>query len=172
MEPTFDPEALLDRLAEAGIDFVVVGAVAVGFHGVIRATKDLDVCPGPAPANYQRLARLLVTLAATHAAAADFAADEFPHDPTDPDQLALGGNFQLATALGPLDIMQWLPGIDGDQAFPTLAAEAVETAWRGRRLRICSLRHLRMMKRAAGRSQDLQDLGDLAVAHPEPPPGT
>jgi len=37
----------------------------------------------------------------------------------------------------------------------------------GRRSKVCSLQHLRLMKRTAGRGQDLQDLRDLAIAHPE-----
>ena len=34
-------------------------------------------------------------------------------------------------------------------------------------VRVCSLEHLRQMKRAAGRPQDIQDLSDLELAHPE-----
>jgi len=34
-------------------------------------------------------------------------------------------------------------------------------------VRTASLSHLRDMKRAAGRPQDLQDLADLAIAHPD-----
>jgi hypothetical protein len=33
--------------------------VAVGFHGYVRATKNLDIVPAPDPANLERLAGVL-----------------------------------------------------------------------------------------------------------------
>jgi hypothetical protein len=167
----FDPEALLERLSTAGVSFVVIGGVAVGFHGVIRGTKDLDICPEPDGVNYERLASVLSALEATNAGDGDLDPSEFPHDPRNPGELAAGGNFQLATSLGALDIMQWVPGIDADHAYPVLAADAVEIEWAGRPLHICSLEHLRLMKRTAGRPQDMQDLRDLELAHGEGPTG-
>ena len=160
----FDPDALLRRLGQAEIDFIVIGGVAVAFHGVVRGTKDLDICPAPSRANYERLATLLVALDATQAGAGEFDPSELPHDPTDPAQLEQGGNFQLATALGALDLMQWIPGIDAEHAYGTLAEDSVAVDWRGQRLAVCSLEHLRLMKRTAGRPQDLQDLRDLELA--------
>lgn len=61
--------------------------------------------------------------------------------------------------------MQWVSGIDADHAYAVLGADAVDAEVEGVRVRICSLAHLRAMKRAAGRPQDLQDLADLAIAH-------
>jgi len=37
-----------------------------------------------------------------------------------------GGNFRLETSLGVLDIMQWLPGIEAEHAYETLARDALE----------------------------------------------
>ncbi len=62
------------------------------------------------------LRRLLRDLDVQHVGAADFAADELPYDPTDPEQLAQAANFRLETRLGPLDIMPWVAGIDEDPA--------------------------------------------------------
>ncbi len=45
---------------------MVVGGLAVGAHGVIRATPDLDLVPDPAPANMQALAKGLSELGAEH----------------------------------------------------------------------------------------------------------
>ena len=114
-------ELLLLALREAQVRFVVIGGIAVGVHGYLRATKDLDVVPDPEPENLARLSSLLRELDAEHVGVADFAADEFPYDPTDPEQLAQGANFRLETRLGPLDIMQWVAGIDEDPAYPALA---------------------------------------------------
>ena len=39
-----DLRKLIEALAAASVDFVVVGGVAVVAHGHVRATLDLDVC--------------------------------------------------------------------------------------------------------------------------------
>ena len=159
----FAADELLLALRRAGVNFVVIGGIAVGVHGYVRATKDLDIVPDPEPGNFARLAALLRELDAEHVGAGDFDADEFPYDPTDPEQLAHGANFRLETRLGPLDIMQWVAGIDGDQAYPTLAREAITVQFRGEQLLVCGLEHLRAMKMAAGRDEDLRDLRELGV---------
>lgn len=159
----FKPDDLLLALTNAQVEFVVIGGVAVGIHDVIRATKDLDIVPDPSPENMERLARLLVEIEAQQVGAGDFSPDEFPYDPTDPIQLAEGANFRLETVHGPLDIMQWVAGIETDLAYTELAPATVPITFRGAQIRICAVEHLRAMKRAAGRKQDLEDLERLAV---------
>jgi hypothetical protein len=162
----FRADELLLALRRAGVSFVVIGGLAVGVHGYVRATKDLDIVPDPSLENLARLAALLRELAAEPVGAGDFDADEFPYDPTDPSQLAEGANFRLETRLGPLDIMQWVAGIDEDPAYPALAREAITVDFRGGPLLVCGLAHLVAMKQAAGRDQDLQDLRELGLGQP------
>jgi hypothetical protein len=157
----FEPDDLLLALTDAQVEFVVIGGVAVGVHGFVRATKDLDIVPDPSPANLKRLARLLVEIKAQHIGLQDFSPEEFPFDPTDPLQLAEGANFRLETSLGPMDIMQWVAGIETDPAYSELAPRAVPVTFRGTQIQVCALEHLRAMKQAAGREQDLQDLSHL-----------
>jgi hypothetical protein len=38
-----DPAALLGTLSKSGVDFVVIGAMAVGVHGEVRSTGDVDI---------------------------------------------------------------------------------------------------------------------------------
>jgi hypothetical protein len=161
----FDPDALLRRLSAADIEYIIVGGVAVGMHGAIRATVDLDICPDPDYANLERLARLLSVLDTQQKDAGDFDRAELPYDPARPADLAQGGNFRLTTSLGGLDILQWISGIEADLAYPALDTEALEIDWHGISIKVCSLEHLRAMKRAAGRPQDLQDLADLEIAN-------
>jgi hypothetical protein len=52
MEPTF--EKLLVILAEAGVEFVVVGGVAVTLHGYVRLTEGVDILIESSPTNIQR----------------------------------------------------------------------------------------------------------------------
>ena len=40
-----DLRALLATLNEHGVRYVVIGGVAVGAHGYVRATEDLDSAP-------------------------------------------------------------------------------------------------------------------------------
>jgi len=157
----FEPDDLLLALTGAQVEFVVIGGVAVGVHGFIRATKDLDIVPDPSPENLQRLARLLVEIKAQHVGLKDFTPDEFPYDPTDPIQLAEGANFRLETTLGPMDIMQWVEGIETELAYSELAPRAIPVTFRATQIQVCARDHLRAMKRAAGRPQDLEDLKRL-----------
>jgi predicted nucleotidyltransferase len=161
----FEPDDLLVALTDANVEFVVIGGIAVGVHGFVRATKDLDIVPDAAPENLTRLANLLAEVDAQHAGLDDFSPDEFPYDPTDPVQLAEGANFRLETNHGPLDILQWVSGVEADPAYPDLMQQALTVRFRGTDIRVCGLEHLRAMKRAAGREQDLVDLREL----PPPP---
>jgi hypothetical protein len=43
-----DIQAILRGLVESDVDFFLIGGVAVGYHGHIRATKDVDVGAGGA----------------------------------------------------------------------------------------------------------------------------
>ncbi len=101
--PELDIPGLLRELVQEGVDFLVIGGVAVGFHGYVRATKDVDVVPAPDPENLERLARVLRRLGAEVEGAQGFESEELP-DPLDPSALALGGNWVLRTRLGRCDI--------------------------------------------------------------------
>ena len=50
---------VIASLNDAGVDYVVVGGVALNFHGLIRATEDLDLFVRPDPANIERLRQAL-----------------------------------------------------------------------------------------------------------------
>src|SRR5258707_14384149 len=100
----FQADELLLALLRADVRFVGIGGIAVGVHGYVRATKDLDIVPDPEPENLARLSSLLRDLDAEHVGVGDFAAAEFPYGPPDPEQLAQGGELQTRDAPGPLDI--------------------------------------------------------------------
>lgn len=163
MTEALDPGPLLGALDHAGIRHIIIGGFAVNAHGVIRPSKDLDIVPDPEPANLERLSRLLRDLGARHVGLGDFDPDEFPFDPTRPEDLRAGANFRLETTLGDLDLMQWVAGIEADQAYSELSAQAIEGELDGIPLRVCGLDHLIAMKRAAGRPRDLDDLVRLGA---------
>lgn len=59
MEPSF--EKLLVLLAEAGVDFIVVGGIAVSIQGYVRLTEDVDLLIDGSPSNISRLLERLAT---------------------------------------------------------------------------------------------------------------
>jgi hypothetical protein len=162
MPDALDPVPLLRALHERGIEHIVGGGFAVNAHGFIRVTKDLDVVPNPDQRNQGLLAEMLRDLNASILDTDDFTAEEMPADPTRSADLEMGGNFFLLTDLGRLDVMQWLTGIDTEDFYGELCRDSVEGSVEGIPVRVCSLEHLRAMKRAAGRPQDLEDLRRLA----------
>jgi hypothetical protein len=161
MPDALDPLPLLRALHERGIEHIVVGGFAVNAHGFIRVTKDLDIVPSPAEGNLEKLAEMLRDLDARILDTEDFTQEEMPADPTRTADLEMGGNFCVLTDLGRLDVMQWLSGVDTDDLYGQLNPDTVEGSLDGIPVRVCSLEHLRAMKRAAGRPQDLEDLRRL-----------
>ena len=159
-----DPAPMVAVLDKHEVDFIVVGGYAVNAHGVIRSTKDIDICPDPDPANLRRLASALAELGAYQLDAGDLGPKEMPFAP-DLEGLSGGGNFTLGTAHGRLDIMQWLDGVDG---YAALERHAVERRFAGLdRVRFAGYDELVAMKQAAGRDQDKIDLQDLKAARGE-----
>jgi len=148
-----DLAGLVAALTAGDVRFVVIGAVAVGAHGHIRATEDLDIVPEPRSENLDRLGNVLIGLDA--------------HLASDPPRgidselrqaLYAGRNLTLSTRLGDLDIVQRLPEIPPWQA---LATDAEATTLAGAPLAVCSLAHLIEMKRARHSLQDQADIEAL-----------
>lgn len=166
MSEALDPLPLLRFLHERGVEHIVIGGFAVNAHGFIRVTKDLDTVPASDAQNLSRLAAALKELDAVILETEDFEDEELPADPTQVEDLAQGGNFCLQTRLGRLDVMQWIGGVESEDLYSALAAEAVSGEVEGVPVRVCGLDHLLAMKRFAGRPQDLEDmrrLGDSDV---------
>lgn len=59
MEPSF--EKLLVLLADAGVDFVLVGGLAVSLQGYVRFTEDVDLLIDSNPDNVRRLLNTLAS---------------------------------------------------------------------------------------------------------------
>jgi hypothetical protein len=150
----FDLRSLLEALAERQVRFVVIGGVAVGAHGYVRGTEDLDLVPDPDPENLNRLTEALAELESTLPTV-----DDRPFDPaTDAGVIRRGGNVTAMTKFGELDVVQRAQGVP---SYSQLAADAVESELLGVSVRVCSLTRLREMKQAQDREQDRADLTNL-----------
>jgi predicted nucleotidyltransferase len=161
MPSALDPVPLLRYLHERGVEHIVIGGLAVSAHGHVRPSKDLDIVPKPAHENLARLAAALVDAKAVDAEVSDFDQAELAMSATRVEDLSQGGNFRLATDLGDLDVLQWTSGVEADDLYAELDREALTGNVEGIPVRVCGLEHLRAMKRAAGRPQDLEDLRRL-----------
>jgi predicted nucleotidyltransferase len=159
--PELDIQAILQRLVDGEVDFLLIGGVAVGYHGHVRATKDVDIVPAPDRKNLERLVGVLRDIGAEIEGAEEFAEGELP-DPLDPATLGLGGNWVLSTRLGRLDVMQWI----GDAAlWEELSPRALEDRIAGLPIKIVGYEDLVKLKELAGRPEDLLDLQRLREAH-------
>ena len=77
MEPSF--EKLLVLLAEASVEFIVVGGIAVSIQGYVRLTEDVDLLIEDSPANIDRLLNRMGTYGegfARELSPADFTEEE------------------------------------------------------------------------------------------------
>ncbi len=150
-----DFRKLLEALAREGVQFVIVGGVAVVAHGHVRATDDLDISYARTTENFERLVR---ALAPFHPRLRGAPA-ELPFI-FDARTLKAGLNFTLTTDHGNLDLIGEMTGV-GDfqhavQGAPTLRLY-------GHDVRVVSLDVLERAKQAAGRAKDLLDLEAIRV---------
>jgi hypothetical protein len=65
-EPAFEPDRVVAALNAADVAYVIVGGLAAGAHGVVRATRDIDIVAAPDQRNMDRLAACLRTLGGEH----------------------------------------------------------------------------------------------------------
>ena len=142
----FDPLPILEELARAGVDFVVIGGVAGGAHGSSYGTFDLDIAYERGKRNLDRLAKVLRDLGAELRGAPSGLPFQL-----DAETLRQGANFTFTTRLGAVDI---LSDSAGAPPYERLREDALQIDVRGYPIHIASLDHLIAMKEAAGRPRD------------------
>jgi len=149
----FEPERVIAALNAAGVRYVVVGGLAVAAHGVVRATRDLDLVADPEPSNMAALAGCLVRLGAEHPIEGALTGES----------LARPVSFKVSTRHGAVQVLNRVTGVP---RFADLASQMLQVEVDvGVLAPICSLEHLREMKRASGRPRDRVDLAELDALH-------
>ena len=155
----FDAEALLRRLAEQEVEFILVGGVAAAVHGSVRLTTDLDIVYARSATNLERMASALAPLSPTLRGAP-------PGLPfrLDSATLSRGLNFTLTTTRGDIDL---LGEITGGGGYAALRPDTKEIEVFGIRCRCLTLDRLIHVKRAAGRPKDLESIAELEALREE-----
>ena len=133
---------MLSALAEAGAEFLIVGAHALAAHGVPRATGDLDIWVNTTSDNATRVMAALVAFGAP-------LLDLTLADLTTPDTV-----FQIGQVPNRVDILTGVSGVSFSDAWPRRVLLRIE----GIDVPVLSRQDFVVNKRTTGRPKDLLDL--------------
>ena len=130
------------RLLQAhGVEFVLVGAYAVGAHGRVRATGDIDFLYRASAGNVQRLCDAMRAFGA-------------PAHLIDPEFLQSGGSVtQIGNAPRRIDLLESISGV----TFDAVWSRAIQSGIDGETMPVISFEDLLVNKRSTGRKKDIQD---------------
>jgi hypothetical protein len=138
---------LLLEFADAEVEFVIVGAFAVAYHGVPRATGDMDVFVKPSAENAQRVFDALVGFGAPLASAG-----------VTPKDFAMPGIvYQIGQPPRRIDVLTEISGVSFDEAWATRRSVPFE----GGVVHFIGRDELVRNKKSAGRPKDLADVSRL-----------
>lgn len=137
---------MIERLAQADIQFIIVGGMAAVVQGVPITTFDLDIVHKRHEANTKKLLTLLKTIHARYRG----------HPPEKAFELSeaafLGKGHQLLyTDLGALDV---LGAIEDSLEYEDLLAYSIEVMLRGKAIKILSLEKLADLKSRSTNEKD------------------
>ncbi|MFT5175058.1 MAG: hypothetical protein ACI8W7_003247, partial [Gammaproteobacteria bacterium] len=127
------------------VEYLVVGAHALAAHGVVRATKDMDIWVNPTLENAARVLRAIVKFGAPL------------HDLIALDLATKGIVFQIGVAPIRIDIITAIDGLEFIDAWQS----KVVTRFGEESAAVISKDHLIVNKKATGRLQDLADVESL-----------
>ena len=140
-------QALLTRLRDSGLEFVVIGGVCVVYHGALLATFDLDICCPFGVENVQRIESAVKDLNPIHR----LTANQLPLEETRTSFRDLK-NLYLQTDLGKLDCLGEVKGIGN---FEEVKKQSVVAPFSYGAFRSLNLDALIRAKTAVGRERDL-----------------
>ena len=140
-----DFKEFLRLLRSAKIEYLLVGGYAVGYYGHPRATGDLDIWVAVHDRNVEALVRAL---------------RDFGFDVPELDESLFKQPRRVIRMGVPPVRIEILTGIDGVE-FSQCYARRASVEIDGVDIDLISLQDLKTNKRAAGRHQDLDDIGKL-----------
>jgi len=140
-----DFKEFLRLLGSHGVEYLLIGGYAVGYHGYPRATQDMDIWIAAHPRNADRMVAVL---------------REFGFDtPNLSADLFLQDRSLVRMGIAPMriEIVTTISGVSFDDCY----AQRVTDTLDGVAVEIISLQHLKENKKASGRHKDLDDLEHL-----------
>lgn len=152
--PVLDPRELLRCLSGGGVDYVVIGGIAVVLLGSARMTRDLDLVFADNRENRAALGSVLVELGAKLRGV-----DEPLPFVADADTLGRIEMLTLETDAGWLDVHRVLSA--GAPDYGTLRANADPMEIGEHRVLVASIEDMIAMKESVRRPQDLADAAEL-----------
>lgn len=145
--------AVVKLLADAQVNFVVIGGYAAMLHGSAFLTQDLDICYERSSENLKRLAAALAPIHPRLRGAPEgvpFSLDD--------RTLTQGMNFTLQTDLIDLDLLGEISGVG---QFPAVVRDAERIDVFGSAHLVASLDTIIKSKQAAARLKDRNALPEL-----------
>ena len=142
-----DWREFLELLNSRGVDYVIIGAQSLAFHGRPRHTGDLDILVRPTPDNARLLLALLNELGFEQSS---FKETNF----LEPEQI-----IQLGRVPSRIDLLTSLTSVTTDQAVDAKVSAIID----GIPVFVLGRDALIRNKRAVGQPQDLADFSVLAA---------
>jgi hypothetical protein len=139
-----DYEDLVAVFNKHNVEYIIVGAYAVGHYGYLRATEDIDLLVNPKPENAKKVA----------AALKDFAGIE-----ADPAEIKEKTIIEIGVKPNALHIMTNITGVAWEKAW----ASRVQSVFGDQPAPFLSKECLIVNKRATGRGKDSIDLIGLGA---------
>lgn len=140
-----DFREFLSLLNESEVKYLLIGGYAVGLHGYVRSTGDMNVWISTDPENAERTVEVLIQFG-------------FGVEDLAPEHLMKEDKI-LRMGIPPMQI-EILTSISGVR-FSDCYKNRIEVEWDGVHIPLISLADLKRNKRASGRIKDLADLDNL-----------
>jgi hypothetical protein len=141
-----DFKDLLSLLNEQAVDYLILGGWALGVHGYIRATGDMDIWIGQSDANIQKLLAALTKFGVPAGVDPEFFKEK-------------GNAFRMGSPPIQIEIITEASGIDFEASYSNRIIIEAD----GLQLPFISYDDLVKNKRASGRLRDLADLEGLGI---------
>jgi hypothetical protein len=148
MEIQQDFKELLELFNEHRVDYMIVGAHALAYHGAPRYTGDMDILVRPDQENAERILRALNAFGFGNVGLT-------PEDFREPDRIV-----QLGVAPVRVDIITSLTGVSWTEA----ASGRESGTYGGVPVPYIGRKQFMLNKRSVGRNKDLADLEALGEA--------
>jgi predicted nucleotidyltransferase len=154
-------QTIFKGLNKKAIDYLVIGGLAVNFHGIPRMTYDIDLMILLEPENILKLVSKLTKWGYRPKVAVDprDLADERKRNSWVQEKAMKALNFFSDTLpIGEIDLI-----IDSPIPYKELKQKAIKVEVHGEQIPVVSIRDLIELKLQAGRKQDLADVEHLKM---------